>query len=115
MRATARSGRRERPSRVDAPVRIEMALAERGHSAERGFIRGGVHVAGMAEDACDDCDEPVSDALARTVRLAVDRTQIDSQRLCPDCFAAWIDRYQEEMQPGADVEATVTDDDIIID
>jgi len=69
----------------------------------------------MTGDACDDCDEPVSDALARTVRLAVDRTQIDSQRLCPDCFAKWIDRYQEEMQPESSVEAKVDDDDIIVD
>jgi hypothetical protein len=69
----------------------------------------------MTEDACDDCEEPVSDALARTVRLAVDRTQIDSQRLCPECFAAWIDRYQEEMQPGSGDEPTIDDDDIIVD
>ncbi|NHN43579.1 hypothetical protein G9C85_18325 [Halorubellus sp. JP-L1] len=69
----------------------------------------------MTEDACDECGEPVSDALARTVRLAVDRTQIDSQRLCPDCFAAWIDRYQAEMQPGSADEPTITDDDIIVD
>jgi hypothetical protein len=69
----------------------------------------------MTEDACDDCEEPVSDALARTVRLAVDRTQIDSQRLCPDCFAAWIDRYQAEMQPQSADAPTIDDDDIIVD
>ncbi|WP_323674242.1 hypothetical protein [Halorubellus sp. PRR65] len=69
----------------------------------------------MTEDACDDCGDAVSDALARTVRLAVDRTQIDSQRLCPDCFAGWIDRYQVEMQPENASEPTVDDDDIIVD
>jgi hypothetical protein len=67
----------------------------------------------MGDDACDDCGDPVSDALSRTVQLAVDRTQIDAQRLCPDCFATWIRRYQEEMQPGP--QTIPTDDDIIID
>ncbi|WP_435334207.1 DUF7569 family protein [Haloarchaeobius sp. TZWWS8] len=67
----------------------------------------------MTDDACDSCGEAVSDALSRTVQLAVDRTQIDAQRLCPECFANWIDRYQREMQPA---ERTVTpDDDIIVD
>jgi hypothetical protein len=82
---------------------------------ERGFITGDVHVARMTEDACDECGESVSDALSRTVRLAVDRTQIDSQRLCPDCFAGWIDRYQAEMQPGDVDGPTIEDDDIIVD
>lgn len=62
-------------------------------------------------DQCDDCGDPVSDALSRTVRLTVDRSQIDAQRLCPECFAAWIDRYEREMQsrpragddPNADI------------
>jgi hypothetical protein len=49
-------------------------------------------------EQCDGCGEPVSDALARTVRLSVDRSQIDAQRLCPECFADWIDRYETEMQ-----------------
>ena len=48
--------------------------------------------------SCDACDETVQDALARTVRLSVDRSQIDAQRLCPDCFAEWIDRYDGEMR-----------------
>lgn len=69
----------------------------------------------MAEDVCDECGESVSNALSRTVRLAVDRTQIDSQRLCPECFAEWIDRYQVEMQPGAMEDTEITDDDIIVD
>lgn len=68
----------------------------------------------MSEDPCDDCGDPVTDALARTVRLTVDRAQIDSQRLCPECFAAWIDRYEAEMQPA---EPTIDDGDseIIVD
>jgi hypothetical protein len=73
-----------------------------------------VHVSGMSEDGCDECGEPVSDALARTVRLAVDRTQIDSQRLCPECFAEWIDRYEAEMQPASMGETAIPDDDDII-
>jgi hypothetical protein len=52
----------------------------------------------MSEEPCDACGDPTSDALARTVRLTVDRSQIDVQRLCPECFAEWIDRYQREMQ-----------------
>ncbi|WP_115864443.1 DUF7569 family protein [Halorussus litoreus] len=68
------------------------------------------------DEPCNDCREPVSDALARTVRLTVDRSQIDSQRLCPECFAEWIDRYESEMQP--DPDHTLVDDpdaDIIVD
>lgn len=68
----------------------------------------------MSEDPCDDCGDSVTDALARTVRLTVDRAQIDSQRLCPECFAGWIDRYETEMQPD---EPVVDDGDseIIVD
>lgn len=68
----------------------------------------------MSEDPCDDCGDPVTDALARTVRLTVDRAQIDSQRLCPECFAEWIDRYGREMQPD---EPVIDDGDseIIVD
>jgi len=36
-------------------------------------------------DPCDGCGEPTTDALARTVRLSVDRANIDTQRLCPLC------------------------------
>ncbi len=54
----------------------------------------------MPQDACDDCGEVIGDALARTVRLTVDRSEIDAQRLCPECFADWIDHYQQEMQAG---------------
>ncbi|WP_338730135.1 hypothetical protein [Haladaptatus sp. DJG-WS-42] len=63
---------------------------------------------------CDDCGDAVADALTRTVRLSVDRAQIDAQRLCPDCFATWIARYQREMQPDSE---TVGDgsSEIIID
>ena len=68
----------------------------------------------MSESTCDDCGTTVSDALARTVRLSVDRAQVDSQRLCPDCFAAWINRYEEEMRNTPD---TIDDGDseIIVD
>jgi hypothetical protein len=68
----------------------------------------------MADDPCDACDDPTGDALARTVRLTVDRSEIDKQRLCPDCFAAWVSRYDEEMRPD---EGEETDDDgsIIVD
>ena len=66
------------------------------------------------DDPCDACGDATTDALARTVRLSVDRANIDTQRLCPDCFADWIDRYQEHMQsdPGPAVDG---DSDIIID
>lgn len=71
-------------------------------------------------DRCDSCGDPVSDALARTVRLSVDRSQIDAQRLCPECFAEWISRYETEMQsdPHAVEEPVVTEDgedNIIVD
>jgi len=65
-------------------------------------------------ESCDDCGTAVSDALARTVRLSVDRQTVDTQRLCPTCFADWIERYRSEMQP----DRTVIDDDgddIIVD
>ena len=65
-------------------------------------------------DGCDACGESVTDALARTVRLTVDRSQIDAQRLCPECFADWIDRYQREMQTGPDT-IDDGDDEIIVD
>jgi hypothetical protein len=62
----------------------------------------------------DACGDAVDDALARTVRLSVDRSQIDSQRLCPACFADWIDRYREEMSreddsPGDDDAGIIVD------
>ena len=51
---------------------------------------------------CDACGEATTDALARTVRLSVDRANIDTQRLCPDCFADWIQRYQDGLGSGTD-------------
>jgi hypothetical protein len=69
----------------------------------------------MSDESCDACGDRVSDALARTVRLTVDRSQIDVQRLCPDCFAEWIDRYQQEMQNTPDTVADDEDSEIIID
>lgn len=68
------------------------------------------------DDPCDDCRDPVTDALARTIRLTVDRSQIDSQRLCPECFADWIDRYEAEMQPEPDRSVIENaESDIIVD
>ncbi len=64
-------------------------------------------------DACDDCGEPVEDALARTVQLSVDNAPVDQQRRCPSCFAAWIERYEDAMKPTGGV--TVDDEDIIVD
>jgi len=85
-----------------------------------------VHVHAMSDDAdtepCDWCGEPVADPLSRTVRVTVDRSEIDSQRLCPECFADWIDRYETEMRAddadeAADPGPTPVDDntDIIVD
>lgn len=67
--------------------------------------------------SCNWCGDPVSDPLARTVRVTVDRSQIESQRLCPECFADWIDRFEEEMTPETDDEQNVVrdDTDIIVD
>jgi hypothetical protein len=66
------------------------------------------------EDPCDACGDPTTDALSRTVRLTVDRSQIDAQRLCPECFADWIDRYQAEMQPDPSGVGSA-DSEIIVD
>lgn len=67
----------------------------------------------MSDDnACSICRDPITDALARTARLTVDRSQIDTQRLCPECFAEWIERYQEEMQVHQTLDG---DSDIIVD
>ncbi len=65
-------------------------------------------------DPCEACGEPTTDALARTVRLSVDRANIDTQRLCPECFADWIDRYQSEMS-GTDEAEGGSDSEIIVD
>lgn len=63
----------------------------------------------MSDDACDGCGESVPDALARTVRLSVDRSNIDTQRLCPRCFADWIAHYQTEMRGEATSSPTTGD------
>ncbi|OYR53499.1 DUF7569 family protein [Halorubrum halodurans] len=65
-------------------------------------------------EPCDACGEPTTDALARTVRLSVDRANIDTQRLCPECFADWIQRYQTEMGGGGG-GTDGSDSEIIID
>lgn len=65
-----------------------------------------------AGTTCDGCGDHLSTALTRAVRLTVDRAEIDIQRLCPECFAGWIDRYQAEMQPDA---AGESGDEIIVD
>lgn len=64
-------------------------------------------------DPCDACGEPTADPLARTVRLTVDRAEIDAQRLCPECFADWVARYDEEMRTT--VRTDDAESDIIID
>jgi hypothetical protein len=63
-----------------------------------------------ADDPCSHCGDPVSDALARTVRLSVDRAEIDSQRLYPACFAEWIGRYESEMQPDSEPDQPVVEE-----
>ena len=65
-------------------------------------------------DACDECGEPVADALARTVSLSVDGTTVDEQRRCPGCFADWHERYENSMKP-TDPVTVDGDDDIIVD
>jgi hypothetical protein len=67
---------------------------------------------GQTGEPCDDCGTTVPDALARTVRVTVDRTELHSHRLCPDCFADWIDRYDREMRPWSGGD---TDTEIIVD
>jgi hypothetical protein len=83
-----------------------------------------VHVHAMSDDAdtepCDWCGDAVANPLSRTVRVTVDRSQIDSLRLCPECFANWIDRYEEKMRPEEPDEDTgpqpaSEDTDIIVD
>ena len=63
-------------------------------------------------EPCDGCSRSISDALSRIVRLIVDQRDVDSQRVCPDCFASWIRRYESEMQLSHQVVST---DDIIVD
>lgn len=64
-------------------------------------------------EPCDACGEPTTDALSRTVRLSIDRANIDTQRLCPECFADWIQRYQDRMGSGRD--GTDGSSEIIVD
>lgn len=68
----------------------------------------------MSEEPCDTCGTPIQEALARTVRLSVDRANIDTQRLCPDCFAEWIARYDREMKPTRETGED-GDSEIIVD
>lgn len=65
-------------------------------------------------DACDDCGDQVEDALARTIRLSVDGSNVDEQRRCPACFADWIEEYEAEMKPEQPVTVS-GDEDIIVD
>jgi hypothetical protein len=67
---------------------------------------------GQSTTPCDDCAAVVADALARTVRVTVDHSEVHSHRLCPDCFADWIDRYEREMQPATTGNE---DSEIIVD
>jgi uncharacterized protein CbrC (UPF0167 family) len=52
----------------------------------------------MSNVSCDSCGEQITEALSRTVSISVDESEIDSQTLCPNCFADWIDRYERRMQ-----------------
>lgn len=65
----------------------------------------------MADASCDGCGEEIRAALSRTVSLSVDGSEVDSQTLCPGCFADWIERYERRMQP--DPTPTVTGIDFI--
>ena len=65
-------------------------------------------------EPCDGCGTPTEDPLARTVQLRVDRSEVDSQRLCPGCFADWIDRYEQQMRSEPDVTID-EENDIIVD
>ena len=65
-------------------------------------------------DSCDACGSPVSDAPVRVVRLSGDRSNVDEQRLCPSCFADWIDRYETRMRDGTRASGE-SDEDIIVD
>jgi hypothetical protein len=67
---------------------------------------------GHPEVACDDCGASVAEALTRTVEVTVDGAAIHSHRLCPDCFAAWVDRYERRMSPGTGASE---DSEIIVD
>ncbi len=67
----------------------------------------------MSEQQCDACGTPTTEALARTVRLSVDRATIDTQVLCPDCFADWIEQYEQDM--AAENAADGPDSEIIVD
>jgi uncharacterized protein CbrC (UPF0167 family) len=60
----------------------------------------------MADVSCDSCGEQITEALSRTVSISVDGSEIDSQTLCPSCFADWIDRYERRMQsePASSVD-----------
>jgi hypothetical protein len=72
----------------------------------------------MARDQCDGCGEPAEEALTRSLELQVDGAEVDRQRLCPSCFAEWIDRYQQEMSAGVSDPATDDEsstEDIIVD
>lgn len=66
-------------------------------------------------EPCDGCGTPTEDPLARTVQLRVDRSEVDSQRLCPTCFADWIEQYRVQMQPESQEPTVDTDADIIVD
>jgi hypothetical protein len=67
---------------------------------------------GHPEVPCEDCGESVAEALTRRVRVTVDGSEIHSHRLCPDCFAAWVDRYDRRMSTGGE---STEDSEIIVD
>lgn len=51
----------------------------------------------MSSASCDRCGAAAPEALLRNVSLSVDGSEVDSQTICPDCFADWITHYQEQM------------------
>jgi hypothetical protein len=44
--------------------------------------------------------------------VTVDRAELHGHRLCPDCFADWVARYDREMRPASAGEG---DSEIIVD
>ncbi|MEM4780139.1 MAG: hypothetical protein QXG03_01030 [Halalkalicoccus sp.] len=60
----------------------------------------------MTDVSCDGCGKEVAAALSRTVSLSVDGSAVDSQTLCPGCFADWIERYERRMsgEPAPAIE-----------
>ncbi|MFC6905297.1 DUF7569 family protein [Halalkalicoccus tibetensis] len=65
----------------------------------------------MTDVPCDDCGKEVAAPLSRTVSLSVDGSEVDSQTLCPGCFADWIERYERRM--GSDPTPSIDGIDFV--